>query len=267
MDDHRRHQHRRGRQSGNAKERQGMSRAGTGTIPARSNTRRYISARRTAIPVIRPAVGRGRKRLFIHFPPDKGGMRGFGAENPTKKPISPLQTPPVLPLSGEERNDKRSRIMMSAFMRLIWTRGESTLVFVRKWYDKGGQYDCPLYEKEGSFMRMNFPFRHKIAIMAVAADISMFALIYVIYFHVVSMDEVFLNSRQDHLLYFFLIDAWGWFHVPVVLLPISSSIFCYESCHVVGIIRNTIHMILCFSQTYIIFYILGFFVGNKEKRQ
>jgi hypothetical protein len=138
------------------------------------------------------------------------------------------------------------------------------LAFVRKWYDKGGQYDCPLGEKEGSFMRMNFPFRHKIAIIAVIADISMFALIYVISFHVVSMDEVFLNGRQDHLLYFSLIDAWGWLHVPIVLLPVSSPIFCYEVCHAVGVMRNTIHMILCFSQTYIIFYTLGFLLEIKK---
>jgi hypothetical protein len=146
---------------------------------------------------------------------------------------------------AEQESQARSPVGRIA---CVSASGSSTLVAEMR--HRGGQYDCPFGEKEGSFMRMNFPFRHKIAIMAVAADISMSALIYVISFHFVSMDEVFLNSRQDHPLYFFLIDAWGWLHVPVALLPVSSPIFCYEICHAVGIIRNTIHMILCFSQTY-----------------
>ena len=45
-----------------------------------------------------------------HFPPDKGGMRGVWGGQSCKKANSPAtETPPVLPLSGEGRNDKRRR--------------------------------------------------------------------------------------------------------------------------------------------------------------
>jgi hypothetical protein len=43
------------------------------------------------------------------LPPDKGGMRGVCGGKSCKKPISSLQTPPVLPLSGEGRNGKHLR--------------------------------------------------------------------------------------------------------------------------------------------------------------
>jgi hypothetical protein len=41
------------------------------------------------------AVEYGRKRLFVRFPPDKGGMRGVFGGKSYRKPISPLQTSPV----------------------------------------------------------------------------------------------------------------------------------------------------------------------------
>jgi hypothetical protein len=51
-------------------------------------------------------------RRLPGFPPDKGGMRGgLGRAIMFDKSIPALQTPPVLPLSGEGRNGKRSRVM------------------------------------------------------------------------------------------------------------------------------------------------------------
>jgi hypothetical protein len=114
-------------------------------------------------------------------------------------------------------------------------------------------------------MQISFPFRHRIATISVVVDIAVFALMYIIPLYVVSIDNVLLDS-SDYLLYFGLIDIWGWFHIPVVLLPISSSVICHEGCHVIGIIRNTVHIVLCFSQTYIVFYMLGFLLEKKNER-
>jgi hypothetical protein len=50
--------------------------------------------------------------------PDKGGLREVWGGKSCKKLILSLQTPPALPLSGEEQNGKRSRTMAKAFMRL-----------------------------------------------------------------------------------------------------------------------------------------------------
>lgn len=115
-------------------------------------------------------------------------------------------------------------------------------------------------------MRVNFLFRHRIATIAVIADILVFSLTHIILLYVVPIDEIFINSN-DYPLYFSLINVWRWFHVPIALLPISSSIICYGSCHVVEIIRNTVHIILCFSQTYIVFYVLGFLLEIKRKKR
>jgi hypothetical protein len=66
---------------------------------------------------------------------------------------------------------------------------------------------------------MNFLFRHRIAVIAVVVDILAFAMIYIFPLYIVPVDDVFINN--DNSLYFFLINVWGWLHVPTALLPIS----------------------------------------------
>jgi hypothetical protein len=46
----------------------------------------------------------------------KGGLGG----KHTKKPIPPLQTPSFLSLSGEERNDERSRAFDDGIHAMAW---------------------------------------------------------------------------------------------------------------------------------------------------
>jgi hypothetical protein len=106
-------------------------------------------------------------------------------------------------------------------------------------------------------MRTNFPFRHGIAVIAVVVDVSLFALIHIIPLYVVPADEIFLNS-DDHSLYFLMVNVWGWLHVPVAWPPIGSPVFCYESCHVIGFMRNTIHIIL--------FFMCSDFCGRKGEK-
>jgi hypothetical protein len=57
---------------------------------------------------------------------------------------------------------------------------------------------------------INFPFRHRIAAIAVVADILVYALIYIIPLYVVPIEEIFLNGN-DYYLYFLLINAWAGF--------------------------------------------------------
>jgi hypothetical protein len=113
-------------------------------------------------------------------------------------------------------------------------------------------------------MRINLPFRHRVAVIAVVVDILMTALIHVIPFYFLSIEDVFININ-DYPLYFSLINIWALFHVPVVLLPINSPVFSYENYNV-ELMRSMAHFILCFLQTYIVFYVLGLLLERKRKR-
>jgi hypothetical protein len=113
------------------------------------------------------------------------------------------------------------------------------------------------------------PLRYKVAILATGIDISIISVIYVI--PVGFFSEYLLSSWDDNFFfsdcYILMLKMWCWAHEPIITIPLllASPVFSASDNTGIFSIPSITSSLLCFLQTYTIFFVTGSFMESARE--